>query len=325
MRRFGTLLRREWLEARAPFLWFQIGALVLFVLIATLGWLGGSFAEFELQVRSDGTDPIQNLFIGNWSDADWQERMRGFRSLVTVPFFLIYVVAALFTLLGSLYDERKDRSVLFWKSLPVTDLESVLAKLVMAGWVAPLVMIGCALLAQLVGLIVLSSVVSSRELGEASLVWAHSGLLTGFIQLLVGMLIQGLWALPILGYLLLVSASVPRMALLWAVALPIVPVLLEGALFQSRTLATAILRHIDLAALPNLYGVFFERLLPVPTTLGSQLAVLVDRGHREFPIKADYVGKNVPTSEDERVEVNLTELDGDDRVIMGEIKNEAAG
>ena len=55
-----------------------------------------------------------------------------------------------------------------------------------------------------------------------------------------------------------------------------------------------------------------------------ELAVLVDRGHREFPIKADYVGKNVPTSDNERVEVNFSELDGEDRVIIGEIKNEAA-
>lgn len=49
-----------------------------------------------------------------------------------------------------------------------------------------------------------------------------------------------------------------------------------------------------------------------------QLAVLVDRGHREFPIKADYVGKNVPTSEDEQVEVHLTELDESDEVILTE-------
>jgi pyrimidine operon attenuation protein/uracil phosphoribosyltransferase len=49
-----------------------------------------------------------------------------------------------------------------------------------------------------------------------------------------------------------------------------------------------------------------------------QLAVLVDRGHREFPIKADYVGKNVPTSEDELVEVHLTELDETDEVILAE-------
>jgi len=49
-----------------------------------------------------------------------------------------------------------------------------------------------------------------------------------------------------------------------------------------------------------------------------QLAVLVDRGHREYPIKADYVGKNVPTSETELVEVHLQEIDGEDEVILAE-------
>ena len=48
-----------------------------------------------------------------------------------------------------------------------------------------------------------------------------------------------------------------------------------------------------------------------------QLAVLVDRGHREFPIRADYVGKNVPSARNENVEVRLREVDGTDEVIIG--------
>ena len=47
-----------------------------------------------------------------------------------------------------------------------------------------------------------------------------------------------------------------------------------------------------------------------------RLAVLVDRGHREFPIRADYVGKNIPSSRDERVSVELSETDGEDRVVI---------
>ena len=49
-----------------------------------------------------------------------------------------------------------------------------------------------------------------------------------------------------------------------------------------------------------------------------QLAVLIDRGHRELPIRADYVGKNVPTSKSEIVSVNFKEIDGMDRVIIKE-------
>src|SRR5918992_582369 len=49
---------------------------------------------------------------------------------------------------------------------------------------------------------------------------------------------------------------------------------------------------------------------------GIQLVVLVDRGHRELPIKADYVGKNVPTSRQESIQVHLRELDGVDEVLL---------
>jgi pyrimidine operon attenuation protein/uracil phosphoribosyltransferase len=47
-----------------------------------------------------------------------------------------------------------------------------------------------------------------------------------------------------------------------------------------------------------------------------QLAVLVDRGHRELPIRPDYVGKNVPTSDSERIEVLIDEEDGIDQVVI---------
>ena len=56
-----------------------------------------------------------------------------------------------------------------------------------------------------------------------------------------------------------------------------------------------------------------------PTTI--QLAVLIDRGHRELPIRADYVGKNVPTSKHESVSVQLGATDGTERVVIREKKD----
>jgi pyrimidine operon attenuation protein/uracil phosphoribosyltransferase len=55
-----------------------------------------------------------------------------------------------------------------------------------------------------------------------------------------------------------------------------------------------------------------------------QLAVLVDRGHRELPIRPDYVGKNVPTSRQERVNVHVKELDGRDEVTLGPARRREA-
>ena len=53
-----------------------------------------------------------------------------------------------------------------------------------------------------------------------------------------------------------------------------------------------------------------------------QLAVLVDRGHRELPIRADYVGKNVPTRRQEEVQVHMVEIDGIDEVLLGTVSHD---
>jgi len=76
-------------------------------------------------------------------------------------------------------------------------------------------------------------------------------------------------------------------------------VLVDDVLFTGRTIRAAI-----------------EGLLDLGRPDWIQLAVLVDRGHREVPIRADYVGKNVPTSRSEQVEVRLREIDGADEVLL---------
>ena len=78
-------------------------------------------------------------------------------------------------------------------------------------------------------------------------------------------------------------------------------VLVDDVLYTGRTIRAALDALVD-----------FGR----PTAI--QLAVLVDRGHRELPIRADYVGKNVPTRTDEQVRVALKELDGEDAVVVEE-------
>ncbi len=78
-------------------------------------------------------------------------------------------------------------------------------------------------------------------------------------------------------------------------------VLVDDVLYTGRTIRAALDAMID-----------FGR----PKSI--QLAVLVDRGHRELPIRADYAGKNIPTSQNETVEVRLAEADGNDEVVIVE-------
>ena len=76
-------------------------------------------------------------------------------------------------------------------------------------------------------------------------------------------------------------------------------VLVDDVLYTGRTIRAALDALIDLGR---------------PKTI--QLAVLIDRGHRELPIRADYAGKNIPTSNNETVEVHLAEVDGKDEVVI---------
>jgi pyrimidine operon attenuation protein/uracil phosphoribosyltransferase len=61
-----------------------------------------------------------------------------------------------------------------------------------------------------------------------------------------------------------------------------------------------------------------DALVDIGRPANIQLAVLVDRGHRELPIRADYVGKNIPTSSSEKIVVELQEADGQDQVTIYE-------
>lgn len=76
-------------------------------------------------------------------------------------------------------------------------------------------------------------------------------------------------------------------------------ILVDDVLFTGRTVRAAI-----------------EELLDFGRPKAIQLAVLIDRGHRELPIQADYVGKKVPTAKEEIVDVDIKELDGEDRVFI---------
>jgi len=76
-------------------------------------------------------------------------------------------------------------------------------------------------------------------------------------------------------------------------------ILIDDVLYTGRTIRAALDELIDLGR---------------PRTI--QLAVLVDRGHRQLPIRADYVGKNVPTSSNESIRVHVKEVDGEDAVLL---------
>ena len=125
-------------------------------------------------------------------------------------------IVGIFYTLDALYGERRDRSILFWKSLPVSDLTTVLSKFAIPIVILPLLTFAIALITQFI-MLLLSSGLSVGPLG-ARMSFFHMSLMLLYHILTV----HGLWYAPIYAWLLLVSAWAPRAPFLWAFLPPFV-------------------------------------------------------------------------------------------------------
>ncbi|MBC8024223.1 MAG: ABC transporter permease [Burkholderiales bacterium] len=131
-------------------------------------------------------------------------------------------VVAVFYCLDALNGERRDRSILFWKSMPVSDLTTVTAKAIVAAAVLPLIAFGVALATQVVMMLVSAAVLSTTGT-NAVMPWEKFPLPRQSIVMAYGLAVHVLWYAPIYGWLLLVSAWARRAVFLWAF-LPLVAI-----------------------------------------------------------------------------------------------------
>ncbi len=177
------------------------------------------------------------------------DQNRALGGTVLFAFGAVFIIAMLlycfWYLLDCLYADRKDRSVLFWKSLPITDSATVFSKLFFGLIVIPLVYFAAADLSSLLMAIILN--VRSSSLG-ASLwhpeLWLQVQVLWAYLTLTAP-----IWYLPVAGWLLLVSAWAKRAVILWA-TLPLLGVFLAerlfiGSNFCLRVLADRLGRYPD--------------------------------------------------------------------------------
>jgi ABC-2 type transport system permease protein len=136
---------------------------------------------------------------------------------------LTTLVVGVFYCLDALYGERRDRSILFWKSLPVSDLTTVLSKAITPVVILPLVTFAITVVTQWIMLLVSTAVLLGSGLSAATL-WTHASLFQTWLMLLYHLLtVHGLWYAPIYGWLLLVSGWARRAPFLWA-ALPLLAI-----------------------------------------------------------------------------------------------------
>jgi ABC-2 type transport system permease protein len=146
--------------------------------------------------------------------------------------FTVFVVGV-FYCLDALHGERRDRSILFWKSLPVSDLTTVLSKVIIPLVALPLISFAIVVCVQLIMVLETSVVLVTHGMSPAS-TWMIIPFFQDWLVLLYGLIVMALWHAPIYGWLLLVSGWARRATFLWAV-LPLIAI----QIFEKITFGTA--------------------------------------------------------------------------------------
>ena len=217
------LVKREFWEHKGGFFWAPaiVGAIMLAFLAASIivGIALGRGHGFEVNGEhvaslSRAMTPTEkaDLAIGLAS---------GYMGLAA-PLYIVLSVTVFFFSLGALYDDRKDRSVLFWKSLPISDSATVLSKAGMALVAAPLVTLALGTVVSLLSLLVVcigSAAVGINVFGQ---ILTTPDLYLSPFQMAAILPVYALWALPTIGWLMMVSAWARTKPFLWAVGVPVV-------------------------------------------------------------------------------------------------------
>jgi ABC-2 type transport system permease protein len=138
----------------------------------------------------------------------------------------VMAIVVFFFCLGTLFDERKDRSILFWKSLPVSDTETVLSKAAMALVGAPLLTYVFAVATSLLALLIICVGSGLSGLNLFGGVLGSAATYLSPLQLLSMLPVYVVWALPTVGWLMMVSSWARTKVFLWAVGAPVLAIAL---------------------------------------------------------------------------------------------------
>ena len=248
-RPFLTLVRRELWEHRG-LIWAPLAMALTIIVLSLLGAAQDITLPGVVVVRDadEQRDFLSTLMIG-----------------LLVPQLLAGLVVVFFYLLDGLFTERRDRSILFWKSLPVSDTKTVLSKLFVALVAMPLWIWALSLLVGLVVFGVLAAKVSNTPAAALG-TWHGEDWLVLQATLLGKLAVAALWYLPVAGWLLLVSVLAKRAPFLWATLPFLVLSLAErialgtngmGALVAQRLFGfsaeVSLMREFSLLASPDLW------------------------------------------------------------------------
>lgn len=222
MNTFGWLLRREFWENKGGFFWAPIvaGGLFLLLNIMAMAVALAAAGRANIQIGLLKLDSV----LTNMPPDVLAATVAGIDATVLMIAGMVSLVSAVvvfFYCLGALYDDRRDRSVLFWKSLPISDRDTVLSKLVSALFVAPAIGLVMGVITAVVMLVVVALFFAFHGQNFFGIVFIHAHPLKSALVALACLPLSALWALPTVGWLMLCSAWARTKPFLWAVGVPI--------------------------------------------------------------------------------------------------------
>ena len=230
MTAFLTLMRRELWEHRS-LVWAPLVTALLLVLATFFGSRVGGL-EFELGDQEAGffsdlaaTPAAQVQLFAVWMGS------------LLIPQLIVGLLVVFFYLLDALYGERRDRSILFWKSLPISDASTVLSKFTVAALLMPVWIWGISLISGVLIFLIVKFMVADTALAPLG-VWHSSAWLLVQATLLQNLLIAALWYAPIAAWLLVISVFAKRSPFFWAVLPPLLVAILEEVAFGTGRILT---------------------------------------------------------------------------------------
>jgi len=165
--------------------------------------------------------------------------------------FVVFIVGV-FYCLDALHGERRDRSILFWKSLPVSDLTTVLSKITIPLVIMPLIAFALVVCVQVIMLLMSSVNLLAHGVSPAT-TFAHFPVFQNWLVMLYGLIAIALWHAPIYGWLLLVSGWARRATFLWAV-LPLIVIQIFEKITFNTSYFGKMLQHRLMGFAPHAFG-----------------------------------------------------------------------
>ena len=232
IRVFKAMIVREIQEHKVAFVYapFFVSIILCFV-IASVYFGGTNIQTDQFNFSTEYYDEEIRQAMQSVSSVSRIDIVRtgllvlGFPILLTVGFGLLAYSLSTFA------DERKDRSLIFWRSLPVSDLTTVLSKVFIVTLIVPLMVIPYIILLQLVAMTSASIFFATNDIVSFGWLWG-SYIITDWFRIIFSLWAQALWSLPLFLWLMLAGTYAAR-PIAGAIVPPVILIVLEGVIFKT--------------------------------------------------------------------------------------------